>query len=112
MRNIQKLLQENGAQNRLPGKHAQKPRGHLTAIGVFQEVHCDGHEKLSQRALEIGDGIGIDIYGMRDHTGRIHRLKVVPNARNSDTIGHFYLDFAEEYKGIFETTVSSLNFHF
>ncbi|KAJ7268994.1 hypothetical protein C8J57DRAFT_1066960, partial [Mycena rebaudengoi] len=39
----------------------------LNAIGIFQEIHFDGHEKLSEKALQIGTGIGIDVYGAQDH---------------------------------------------
>ena len=42
-----KVEEPSGPTNRLPCKKSHKHRGHLTAIGVFQEVHCDGHEKLA-----------------------------------------------------------------
>ncbi|KAK7001133.1 hypothetical protein R3P38DRAFT_3217284 [Favolaschia claudopus] len=44
-----------------------RKRGALDAIGIFQEIHADGHEKVGEKALRMGAGIGIDIYGMRDH---------------------------------------------
>jgi hypothetical protein len=46
----------------------------------------------------MGPGIGIDIYGMRDHVGKILWLVVIPNLRLSDTIGHVFLDLASKYK--------------
>ena len=47
----------------------------------------------------MGNQIGAHIYGMRDHTGRIHHMHVVPNARNRDTVAHLYLDFVDAYDG-------------
>ncbi|KAJ7853169.1 hypothetical protein B0H14DRAFT_2354492, partial [Mycena olivaceomarginata] len=72
----------------------------FNAIGIFQEIHVDGHEKLGEKALRMGPGIGIDIYGMRDHVGKILWLVVVPNSRLSDTIGHVFLDMVSIYKAI------------
>ncbi|KAJ7934744.1 hypothetical protein B0H13DRAFT_1516469, partial [Mycena leptocephala] len=72
----------------------------LDAIGIFQEIHVDGHEKLGEKALRMGPGIGIDIYGMRDHVGKILWLVVIPNSRLSDTIGHVFLDMVSKYKAI------------
>ncbi|KAJ7167784.1 hypothetical protein C8R46DRAFT_1270142, partial [Mycena filopes] len=66
--------------------------------GIFQEIHVDGHEKLGEKALRMGPGIGIDIYGMRDHVGKILLLKVVPNSRLSDTVGHLFLDMVSDFQ--------------
>ncbi len=77
-----KVEEPHGPERRLPGRKPVKIRGHLNAIGIFQEVHCDGHEKLASSALKMGDNIGVHIYGMHDHTGWIHHMKVVPNAHN------------------------------
>ncbi|KAK7454047.1 hypothetical protein VKT23_011560 [Stygiomarasmius scandens] len=103
---VRKVMHDNfphGAETRFPGKKVPKPRGHLKlGDGVFQEVHCDGHEKLSAKALRMGD-VGMDIYGMRCHSsGRLLHEVVVPNARCSSTIGHVYLDFVEKYGEICE----------
>ncbi|KAJ7862259.1 hypothetical protein B0H14DRAFT_3614015 [Mycena olivaceomarginata] len=65
-----------------------------------RNIHVDGHEKLGEKALRMGPGIGIDIYGMRDHVGKILWLVVVPNSRLSDTIGHVFLDMVSIYKAI------------
>ena len=62
-----KLEDTNGPVNHLPSKKPYHPCGHLNAISVFQEVHCDGHEKLAASALKMGDQIGVHIYGMQDH---------------------------------------------
>jgi hypothetical protein len=57
---------------RRPGRRkGPKKRSALDAIGIFQEIPVDGHEKLGEKALRMGPGIGIDIYGMRDHVGKI-----------------------------------------
>lgn len=47
---------------RCPGRRkGPKKRSTLDAIGIFQEIHVDGHEKLGEKALRMGPGIGIDI---------------------------------------------------
>ncbi|KAJ7926506.1 hypothetical protein B0H13DRAFT_1537953, partial [Mycena leptocephala] len=67
---------------RRPGcRKGLKKRSALDAIGIFQEIHVDGHEKLGEKALRMGLDIGIDIYGMRDHVGKIIWFVVVPNSR-------------------------------
>ncbi|KAJ7733994.1 hypothetical protein B0H14DRAFT_2190057, partial [Mycena olivaceomarginata] len=63
----------------------------------FQEIHVDGHEKLGEKALRMGSGIGIDICGMRDHIGKILWLKAVPNSRLSDTVRHLFLDMVSAF---------------
>jgi hypothetical protein len=83
---------------RYPGrkkiKHAQ-----LKAHGIWQEIHCDGHEKLGALALQMG-GVGLPIYGMKDKWGsEILYLVVVPDDRHADAIGHVFLDFIETYGG-------------
>lgn len=87
----------DGAELRDPaGKRKKKLRGHLTGIGIWQECHADGHEKLAKQALRMG-GVGIPIYGIREHgSGAFALLKAVPNDRDECTIGHVYLDFIEE----------------
>ncbi|KAK7021611.1 hypothetical protein R3P38DRAFT_3317776 [Favolaschia claudopus] len=45
-------------------------------------------------------GIGIDIYGMRDHVGKLLWMVAVPNSRLSDTIGHVFLDMVSKYGAI------------
>ncbi|KAJ7511245.1 hypothetical protein B0H11DRAFT_1700633, partial [Mycena galericulata] len=75
-----------------------KIRTALNAIGIFQEIHVDGHEKLGEKALRMGPGIGIDVYGMRDHVGKVLLLKAVPNSRLSDTVGHLFLDMVSDFQ--------------
>ncbi|KAK7007188.1 hypothetical protein R3P38DRAFT_3598997 [Favolaschia claudopus] len=95
------LVGQGPSDMRRPGRRTgPKKRGALDAIGIFQEIHVDGHEKLGEKGLKMGDGIGIDIYGARDHVGKLLWLVVVPNARLSDTIGHVFLDMVTEYKAV------------
>ncbi|KAJ7067573.1 hypothetical protein C8F01DRAFT_1247932 [Mycena amicta] len=96
VRQVQKAIDPEGAEIRFPGrKKPKKKRGQLKAVGIMEEVHCDGHEKLGAIALRLGP-VGFGIYGFRDHTGRVLHLDVVPNDRNQITIAHVYLDFVEE----------------
>ncbi|KAJ6573613.1 hypothetical protein B0H10DRAFT_1838283, partial [Mycena sp. CBHHK59/15] len=82
-----------------PGRgKGPKIRTALNAIGIFQEIHVDGHEKLGEKALRMGPGIGIDVYGMRDHVGKVLLLKAVPNSRLSDTVGHLFLDMVSDFQ--------------
>ncbi|KAJ7256694.1 hypothetical protein C8J57DRAFT_1517333 [Mycena rebaudengoi] len=82
----------------MPGRgKGAKQRSALNAIGIFQEIHTHGHEKLGAKALQMGSGIGIDTYGMQDHVGKALWRVVVPNSRLSDTIGHVFLDMVSKY---------------
>ncbi|KAE9403507.1 hypothetical protein BT96DRAFT_990167 [Gymnopus androsaceus JB14] len=103
---VQKVMKANfphGTESRFPGKHTKRLRGHLViGSGVFQEVHCDGHEKLNSKALCLGS-VNIDMYGMQCHSsGKVLHDIFVPNTRCSSTIGHIYLDFVTEYGMICE----------
>lgn len=87
------------AKARYPGNKEKIVRKNLTAQGVFQEIHCDGHEKLSTAALKMGP-VGISIYGYRDKGSTVvPHLVTVPDARHAVVIGHVYLDFVEEFGG-------------
>ncbi|KAJ7891862.1 hypothetical protein B0H14DRAFT_2560562 [Mycena olivaceomarginata] len=62
------LVGQKPSEMRRPGcGKGPKIRTALNVIGIFQEIHVDGHEKLGEKALRMGSGIGIDICGMRDH---------------------------------------------
>ncbi|KAJ7581363.1 hypothetical protein C8J56DRAFT_1057353 [Mycena floridula] len=98
IRVIQKALAPDGADLRRPGKRPKKIRGTLNGIGIFEEIHGDGHEKLSAKALRMGEGIGMEIYGFRDHTGLICNMTVVPKSRCPYTVAHVYLDMVEKYQ--------------
>ncbi|KAK6975009.1 hypothetical protein R3P38DRAFT_3412060 [Favolaschia claudopus] len=95
------LVGQGPSDLRRPGRRSgPKKRGALDAIGIFQEIHADGHEKVGEKALRMGAGIGIDIYGMRDHVGKLLWMVAVPNSRLSDTIGHVFLDMVSKYGAI------------
>ena len=87
---------------RYPGNKEKIIRKNLTAQGVFQELHCDGHEKLATAALKMGP-VGISIYGFGDKgSGIAADLKAVPDARQSVVIGHIYLDLVEEFGSAYD----------
>ncbi|KAJ7497927.1 hypothetical protein B0H11DRAFT_2384858 [Mycena galericulata] len=93
------LVGQRPSDMRRPGRgKGPKIRTALNAIGIFQEIHVDGHEKLGEKALRMGPGIGIDVYGMRDHVGKVLLLKAVPNSRLSDTVGHLFLDMVSDFQ--------------
>jgi len=89
-----------GFEQRFPGrKKAGLTRSALSAIGPFHEISADGHEKLSAQALRMGD-IGLPIYGYKDKWGdNILKLSLVPDCRAAGSLGHLYLDFADELGG-------------
>ncbi|KAJ7621922.1 hypothetical protein DFH06DRAFT_1009665 [Mycena polygramma] len=97
---VRQVMKDNApaaSKTRYPGNKEKIIRKNLTAQGVFQEVHCDGHEKLASAALKMGP-VGISIYGFREKaTGLVAHLVTVPDARQSVVIGHIYLDFVEEF---------------
>lgn len=101
---VRKIMHDNfpsGFNERFPGKkRVSKKRGHLDGIGVFQELHCDGHEKLGPLALRMGP-VGVHIYGMRCHaSGFIVAEQVVPNGRCEVTVAHCYFDVVDAYGGM------------
>ncbi|KAE9390278.1 hypothetical protein BT96DRAFT_833657 [Gymnopus androsaceus JB14] len=98
VREIMLLNDPDGFDIRNPSrKPVVRCKGHLTGAGVFQEIHCDGHEKISSKALQIG-AVGIVIYGMKCHSsGLIVAEQVVPNSQCEHTIAHRYLDMVEAY---------------
>ncbi|KAL0952590.1 hypothetical protein HGRIS_006845 [Hohenbuehelia grisea] len=89
-----------GFDQRFPGRTKPTiPRGTLTALGPFHEVSADGHEKISAKALQMGD-VGIPIYGYKDKwTSTGLGVYVVPNCRLAEAIGHLHLDFLEKIGG-------------
>jgi hypothetical protein len=99
---IREAMKDNApgaAKRRCPGNKTKIPRKNLTSQGVFQELHFDGHEKLSSAALKMGQ-VGISIYGSRDHvSGVACNLRAVPDARHAVVIGHVYLDLVLEFGG-------------
>ncbi|KAJ7881943.1 hypothetical protein B0H13DRAFT_2235512 [Mycena leptocephala] len=89
------LNDPDGVDARYPGRKKIK-RAQLKAHGTWQEIHCDGHEKLGALALQMG-GVGLPIYGMKD---KFLYMVVIPDERHSDVIGHVFLDFIELYGAI------------
>ncbi|EEB96558.1 hypothetical protein MPER_04291, partial [Moniliophthora perniciosa FA553] len=96
VRQVMKEEDPEGARRRAPGNRFGKiRRGHHLVIGPYQEIHADGHEKFSSKALRMGP-VGFDIYGFRQHVGAIQKLVVVPDARHAAAIGHLHLDIIVE----------------
>lgn len=92
------LNDPEGVDSRFPGKKKIK-RAVLSGHGIWQELHCDGHEKLGKQALMMGS-VGLPIYGMKDRwSNAILYLQCIPNDHLADAIGHAYLDFVEGYGG-------------
>jgi hypothetical protein len=85
---------------RFPGRRRELlTRRPLTAIGPFHEVSSDGHEKLAQQALGMGD-IGLPIYAYKDKwSDTLLKISVIPNCRTAGAIGHLYLDLISEIGG-------------
>ncbi|KAJ7647950.1 hypothetical protein FB45DRAFT_975407 [Roridomyces roridus] len=97
------LNDPDGVEARYPGYRKIK-RTQLKAHGTWQEIHCDGHEKLGALALQMG-GVGLPIYGMKDKWGGgILYLSVIPDDRHADAVGHLFLDFIEQYGAIPQQT--------
>ncbi|KAF8125011.1 hypothetical protein K438DRAFT_1649155, partial [Mycena galopus ATCC 62051] len=67
---------------------------------IFQEIHVDGYEKLGEKALQMGPGIRINVYGMRDHVGKVLWLVVLPNLGSSNTVSHVFLDMVSVFGAI------------
>ncbi|KAI0788960.1 hypothetical protein BC629DRAFT_1593451 [Irpex lacteus] len=59
IREVKRLNEPNTVDARFPGAKRKLRRGRLTGVGPFYEVNCDGHEKLSVMALQMGP-VGYD----------------------------------------------------
>ncbi|KAJ7486808.1 hypothetical protein FB451DRAFT_1534883 [Mycena latifolia] len=105
---IREVMKDNApgaSKARYPGNKEKIVRKNLTAIGVFQELHCDGHEKLATAALKMGP-VGISMYGYRDKgSGTVAHLVAVPDARHSVVIRHIFLDLVEDH-GVFPLQIT------
>jgi hypothetical protein len=63
-------------------------------------VHSDGHEKIGNQALDMG-GVSLPIYAYKDQFSTfVLSMRVLPDVRLKNTIGHYYLDLVEEYEGM------------
>ena len=69
----------------------------LDCLGPWHQLHWDGHEKLGVQALDMG-GLALPIYAGKDQfSSFVPVMRVIPNVRLANTIGHFFLDVVEEY---------------
>lgn len=77
-------------------KRKRKFRTPLNALGPWHQEHQDGHEKMAQQGLNIGDGIHLPIYASKDQfSAYVHALVLMPKVRTSMTMAHYYLDLVE-----------------
>lgn len=73
----------------------------LNCLGPWHQLHSDGHEKLAAQALMMGN-VTLPIYALKDQFSTfVPSMRVLPNVRLENTIGHFYLDFIEEFECMF-----------
>ncbi|KAL0945345.1 hypothetical protein HGRIS_000843 [Hohenbuehelia grisea] len=71
----------------------------LNCLGPWHQVHCDGHEKLNDQALNMGT-VKLPIYAFKDQFASfVLAMQVLPNVRNKETICHLFLDLVEMYGG-------------
>lgn len=67
----------------------------LNSLGPWHQMHADGHEKLTDKALEMGT-VTLPIYGMKDqYSAWVHYLCVHPNVRLQSSALHIFLDSVE-----------------
>lgn len=73
----------------------------LDCLGPWHQLHWDGHEKVGVQALDMGE-VGLPIYAGKDQFSTfVPIMRVVPNVRLGDTIGHLFLDMVEDYGCMF-----------
>jgi hypothetical protein len=69
----------------------------LDCLGPWHQLHWDGHEKVGVQALNMGD-VGLPIYAGKDqYSTFVPIMRVIPNVRLGETIGHLFLDMVEDY---------------
>jgi hypothetical protein len=69
----------------------------LDCLGPWHQQHADGHEKLAAQALRMGN-VTLPIYAFKDQFSTfVPYMRVLPNVRLSNIIGHAFLDFVEDY---------------
>ncbi|KAL0952449.1 hypothetical protein HGRIS_006718 [Hohenbuehelia grisea] len=84
-----RFIGSRGAIDRIP----------LNCLGPWHQVHCDGHEKLNDQALNMGM-VKLPIYVFKDQFASfVLAMQVLPNVRNKETICHLFLDLVEMYGG-------------
>jgi hypothetical protein len=101
VRDVMHTYYPDGFDLRFPGqKKRPTPWTALFSLGPFNEVSADGHEKLGQQALRMGD-LSLPIYAYKDKwSDDLLKINLVPNSRSPGTIGHLFLDFVEESGGL------------
>ncbi|KAF7362456.1 hypothetical protein MVEN_00593200 [Mycena venus] len=78
-------------------KRVEQHRTPLQALGPWHQEHSDGHEKLAEQGLRMGDGIHLPIYASKDQfSAFLHALLLMPIVRDSNAIVHYYLDLVED----------------
>jgi hypothetical protein len=81
---------------RFVGSKGAIDRVPLDCLGPWHQLHWDGHEKMGSQALNMG-GVGLPIYAGKDQfSAFVPIMRVIPNVRLGNTIGHFFLDVIEE----------------
>ncbi|KAH7929145.1 hypothetical protein BV22DRAFT_1029764 [Leucogyrophana mollusca] len=70
----------------------------LDCLGTWHEQHADGHEKLAEQAIRMGGDVSLPIYAFKDkYSTFVPYMRVLPNVRLSNVIGHVFLDLVETY---------------
>jgi hypothetical protein len=84
---------------RFVGSKGAIDRVPLDCLGPWHQIHWDGHEKMGSQALDMGS-VGLPIYAGKDQfSSFVPVMRVIPNVRLGNTIGHFFLDAIEESGG-------------
>ncbi|KAF9516259.1 hypothetical protein BS47DRAFT_1360445 [Hydnum rufescens UP504] len=98
---IHEILQKyhpEGVEKHVPGTKTKMHKP-LIAIGPFDEIHGDGHEKLGHAALRFGPGL--PVYGFKDKYSKvILHLVVVPNSRRLPLLDMCTLIWSQNIKVI------------
>lgn len=77
----------------------------LNCLGPWHQLHWDGHEKIGVQALDMGD-VGLPIYAGKDQFSTfVPIMRVIPNVRLGDAIGHLFLDMVENYGCVFSLRI-------
>jgi hypothetical protein len=88
---------EHEFDKRMVGSKTGIVRVPLNCLGPWHQLHWDGHEKIGVQALDMGD-VGLPIYAGKDQFSTfVPIMRVIPNVRRGDTIGHLFLDMIEDY---------------
>ncbi|EPQ56366.1 hypothetical protein GLOTRDRAFT_40380, partial [Gloeophyllum trabeum ATCC 11539] len=56
----------------------------------------DGHEKLAEQGLQMGKGVHLPIYALKDqYLSFLHACVIMPNRHEGHIIAHYYLNLIE-----------------